>query len=119
MKQQRDYFVEQNMGVIERIVRVLVGLAMLGYPYYLIIQPGATAEMWLNVVMVLSIYPSITGILGADPLYSITGVRTCNLSGRNQCGSFPFQIDALLGRNPKPENHLEHTLQHSSHIKHV
>ena len=119
MKQKRNYFVEQNIGAIERCIRVLLGAAMLGYPYALIIQPGVSVEMWHSVMMVLSIYPSITGILGNDPVFSLFGVRTCRLSGRNQCGSFPFQLDALFGRKPKPENDLEHTLLHSSHIKHT
>ncbi|MDH5546512.1 MAG: DUF2892 domain-containing protein [Gammaproteobacteria bacterium] len=119
MEKQRDYFVEQNIGVIERCLRVVLGFAMLGYPYYLIIQPGATVEMWQSVLMVLSVYPCITGILGCDPMYTMFKVRTCSVNGRNQCGSFPYQIDALLGRDPKPENHLEHTLLHSDHVKHA
>lgn len=119
MRKIKGYFVEQNVGVIERCVRVLLGVAMLGFPYYLLIQPNATIEMWQGVLMVLSVYPSLTGILGMEPLYKVFGVRTCGLTGRNRCGSFPYQIDALIGRDPHPENDLEHTLTHSTHVKHA
>lgn len=119
MDTRKDYFVEQNIGVIERCVRVVIGFVMLGYPYYLMQTQGITIEYWQAILMLLSPYPALTGIVGTDPLYAWMKVKTCDLSNRNQCGSFPYQVDALLGHDPKPETDLEHTLVHAHHKKHA
>ena len=110
-------FVEQNLGLVDRTVRVLLGTAMLAVPYYLMIQLGATATDWQVWLMVLSVYPCLTGILGTDPIYRMFHTKTCDLSKRNKCGSYPFQVDAFVGRNPIPEDDYEHTLSHSRHEK--
>jgi len=112
-------FVEQNLGLWDRVVRVVLGGAMLAVPYYALTQTGVTTEMWQSVLIVCSIYPFLSGILGADPLYRVFGVKSCDLSKRNRCGSFPFQIDAMLGHNPIPDDDYEHTMTNSHHEKHA
>ena len=108
-------FVEQNLGMWDRVFRVILGSAMLSIPYFMITQVGVMSEMWHSVVILLSIYPFLTGILGADPLYRLMDVKSCDLSRRNKCGSFPFEVDAFLGRDPKPDDDYEHTLSNSHH----
>ena len=115
MKQNADYFVHQNVGAIDRTIRVVLGFAMLGVPYFQLLQPGAMIEYWQAVSMMISIYPCLTGILGYDPIYGLFSVKSCDTSNRNQCGSFPYQVDALLGHNPIPEDDQEHSLLHSKH----
>ncbi|MDX1812176.1 MAG: DUF2892 domain-containing protein [Gammaproteobacteria bacterium] len=109
------YFVEQNVGAIDRTVRVLVGAAMLGVPYFMLMESGSTIQAWQSWLMVLSVYPFLTGILGTDPLYRVFGAKTCDLSARNRCGTYPFQVDALVGHQPTPEDDFEHSLTHSTH----
>jgi len=110
-------FVEQNLGMLDRVMRVIIGTVMLAVPYYLITQEGATVQAWHSWTMVLSVYPFLSGILGADPIYNMMGKKSCDLSDRNRCGSFPFQVDAFMGHKPIPEDDYEHTLEHSRHDK--
>jgi hypothetical protein len=112
-------FVEQNLGLWDRILRVIIGSLMLSVPYMMITQVGVMSEMWHSVLIVLSIYPFLTGILGADPFYRWMDLKSCDLSNRNKCGSFPFQVDALLGHKPVPDDDYEHTLSNSHHESHV
>lgn len=110
-------FVEQNLGVVDRTLRFLVGTAMLAIPYFMLSQTNATVESWQSWLMVLSVYPCLTAILGMDPVYRLFGKKSCDLSARNQCGTYPFQVDAFIGRKPKPEDDYEHSLSHSRHEK--
>ena len=119
MKSVKGYFITQNLSMLERVLRFILGTAMIGIPYLLLTQPGATINNLLAWSMVLSSYPFLTSIIGVDPIYRLFKVKSCDISERNRCGSFPFQVDAFVGRNPKPEDDLEHTLTHSTHIKNV
>lgn len=115
MKTVTGYYVHQNLGLWDRTIRVLIGCALIGVPFVELLQPGASVAWWHGPSMLVAIYPSLTGILGTDPLMKLFGVKTCNMTGRNQCGSYPYQVDAFLGRKPIPEQHLEHELSHSHH----
>lgn len=119
MKAKADYFVHQNVGVIDRTVRVIAGFAMLGIPYFQLLQPSAVLEYWQALSMAFSVYPCLTGIMGYDPFYGLFSVKSCDTSSRNQCGSFPYQVDALLGHDPIPEDDQEHSLMHSTHRQRV
>jgi len=117
MKEKANYFVHQNIGAIDRAVRVILGFAMLGIPYFQLLQMGSTLQEWQALSMAFSVYPCLTGIMGYDPFYGLFSVKSCDTSNRNQCGSFPYQVDALLGHNPVPEDDQEHSLLHSKHMK--
>ena len=120
MVKDNVYVVEQNLGMWDRIVRFMLGCAMLAVPYYYITQTGQSIETWYAWSMLVSIYPFLTAITGCDVMYKLFDVKSCDLSQRNRCGSFPFEVDAFLGRKPMPEDDTEHTLEHSSHkVTHV
>jgi len=61
-----------NVGTVDRIVRVVVGLLLiafaipLGFP-----QTGWNWIGWIGVI------PLITGVLGMCPAYSLVGLSTC------------------------------------------
>lgn len=60
----------RNMGSLDRVIRVVVGLALLA-GFFL----NPTAEWrWLYL---LGIVPLTTGLVGTCPMYSILGVNTC------------------------------------------
>ncbi len=60
----------RNMGSLDRVIRVVVGLALLA-GFFL----NTTAEWrWLYL---LGIVPLMTGLVGTCPMYSILGVNTC------------------------------------------
>ncbi len=61
---------KKNEGNIDRILRVVVGLALI-IAYF----TAENASPWLLV----GIVPLVTGLMGSCPLYSILGISTCRL----------------------------------------
>lgn len=59
-----------NEGTIDRIIRVVVGLALLAL---IVVFPDASWKWWGLVGLV----PLLTGLVGTCPLYSIFGLSTC------------------------------------------
>lgn len=92
----KGYFVKENVGLLDRSLRLIAGAAMLAVPYLLMIQENSSIHVWYSLSMLLSVYPILTGIIGFDPLYKLYDAKTCDLSQRNQCGDFPYQVDALF-----------------------
>lgn len=60
-----------NEGTLDRIVRVVVGLALLGLALGLYGPDYTTAWGWIGVV------PLVTGVVGWCPAYSLLGIKTC------------------------------------------
>lgn len=59
----------QNVGNVDRIIRVLLGIA--------IIAAGLYFQSW---IIVLAIIPLGTALVGWCPLYRIFGLSTCPVS---------------------------------------
>lgn len=60
----------RNVGSIDRIVRIVIGLGLLWYALY----ATPTGYNWIGWIGVV---PIITALIGNCPLYSILGVTTC------------------------------------------
>lgn len=95
-----------NIGLIDRVVRLVVGIAMLAGGAFYVAQAGAlhtytTTEMTMLITILVSIYPLLTAVLGVDPIYTVTDTSSGSNTGRNQCGTFPYQIKAALGKAPR------------------
>ena len=56
-----------NEGTVDRVLRVLVGLAVLS----LVFIGPKTPFAWLGLV------PLLTGLVGYCPVYALLGIRTC------------------------------------------
>jgi len=64
---------KKNVGSIDRVVRVVVGDALLaGYLF----NPGG-AWSWLYFI---GLIPLVTGLMGSCPAYSLFGLSTCPLN---------------------------------------
>jgi hypothetical protein len=59
-----------NMGTIDRVIRVVIGLGLLWYA----LMAAATGYNWIGWIGVI---PLVTALVGVCPLYSILGVSTC------------------------------------------
>ena len=59
-----------NEGTIDRVLRVIVGLALLA-AYFL---TAGGSYHWLYL---LGIVPLVTGLVGTCPVYSLLGFSTC------------------------------------------
>ena len=103
----------ENMGLIDRSARFLIGGGGLAY---FIFYTGLTHPIMMMASQVLvaglCVYLIMTAMIGWEPLYAVFSVKSCSLSGRNQCGSLPYQVMALLGRSPKYcETDSQHSLE--------
>ena len=61
---------KNNVGNIDRIIRVVAGIILIGNVFYALHHPIG----WLGVILI------ITGIAGKCPIYSILGINTKSLS---------------------------------------
>jgi len=59
-----------NVGMVDKVVRIVVGLAVLSLIFLL--EGNAR---WLGLI---GIVPLVTGLAGYCPLYSILGLSTCS-----------------------------------------
>jgi len=105
----------QNLGWLDRVVRTVLGVALLAYAIFQIFAGDIMQPPWTVYAILVSIYPITTGIIGFDPLYDYFSVRSCGFSERNPCGTFPYEVDAALGHHPIPESDIDHSLEHSRH----
>ncbi len=60
-----------NVGTIDRILRVLVGLALIAAAVGLFGPAYQTVWGWIGLI------PLATGLIGWCPLYAFLGVKTC------------------------------------------
>lgn len=64
---------QKNIGSIDRIARIIVGLALLSLIFLL----DGNARWW----GLIGLIPLATGLMRSCPLYSIFGLSTCPLNG--------------------------------------
>lgn len=57
----------QNEGILDRAVRVIIGLVLLALVFF----GPKTPLGWIGIV------PLATGLIGWCPLYTLLGFRTC------------------------------------------
>jgi len=61
---------KSNVGGIDRVLRIVVGLALLA-GFFL------NAEATYRWAYLIGVVPLLTGLMGSCPLYSIFGFNTC------------------------------------------
>ncbi len=62
-----------NVGSVDRYVRVIVGLLLIGFALYYQSLPYS----WLGWI---GIVPILTAAFGTCPVYSVLGISTCSTS---------------------------------------
>ena len=60
-----------NVGTLDRIIRIIAGVALLTYTF------GYPAQTGWNWVGFIGVVPILTAVFGTCPLYSLIGVNTC------------------------------------------
>ncbi|MBL1293677.1 MAG: DUF2892 domain-containing protein [Thiotrichales bacterium] len=95
-----------NIDLIDRVARILLGATLVGGAITSILNSSVVT--WQVSVALFAIYPLMTGMLGWDPVYAVGHKKACDLSNRNRCGTFPYQIDAILGHNPISDEGYEY-----------
>lgn len=90
--------VQENMGIIDRSLRLLFGLLLL-VPI-LVVTQTIEAPTWQLFTTLISFYLLLTAMLGWDPAYAALNRKTCDLSDKNRCGSIEYEVKAAMGDNP-------------------
>ena len=62
---------ERNVGLVDRVVRIALGVVLLGL-LFLLDGPAR----WIGLI---GLVPLLTGLAGACPAYQLFGVDTCRL----------------------------------------
>lgn len=60
----------KNMGMVDRILRVVVGIALLAFA---IAGPADIAWKWVGFI---GIVPLVTALIGWCPLYTVLGIKS-------------------------------------------
>jgi hypothetical protein len=92
-KSLQNRYVLQNVGLFDRIIRVVVGLAMIGFWFF---YPVESVNIWLALLALVGIYPLLSGILGWCPIYAMLHTKTCGSDEHNSCGTFPDQVEHMM-----------------------
>ena len=114
-ERKTQFRIIENMGWLDRIIRMIVGTAMLIVPIIVLamnamrLDEGGSVAGWWYVVMLVALYPFWTCSIGWDPIYSLFNVRTCGGSEKNPCGTFPYEVDAAVGHHPIPDSEVVHS----------
>ncbi len=67
-----------NMGGIDRVARVIVGLALIGFALF---GPADIAWKWIGWIGVV---PLVTALMGWCPAYSLVGLSTCPMKPKTE-----------------------------------
>jgi hypothetical protein len=60
-----------NIGSIDRIARIVIGLALIAAALELFGPAYQSVWAWIGII------PLATGLVGWCPLYSVLGIKTC------------------------------------------
>ena len=60
---------KKNVGSVDRVIRIVLGIGMIG--------AGIYYGSWLGAI---GLIPLLTGILGTCGLYSLFGISTCKIN---------------------------------------
>ncbi|TAM85085.1 DUF2892 domain-containing protein [bacterium] len=61
----------RNVGTLDRIIRIVVGIAVLSLP---VLLQGSLR--WLGLI---GLVPLVTGLVGWCPAYSLLGISSCEV----------------------------------------
>lgn len=83
----------QNIGLIDRVVRMLVGIAMISIWFF---YPVESVSMWFAILPLLGVFPLLSGIIGWCPIYAMFHTKSCGTDEHNSCGTLPDQFDHMI-----------------------
>jgi Inner membrane protein YgaP-like, transmembrane domain len=83
----------QNIGLIDRTVRIIVGAAMVSVLFF---YPIGSVSLWFAGLALVGVLPLLSGILGWCPVYAMFHTKSCGTDGHNSCGTIPDQVDHMI-----------------------
>lgn len=94
---RKNFGAIQNLGWLDRTLRVLIGAALISVVFVDLYRGMPLG--WHAYLALIAIYPFATAIIGWDPFYAMGHVKSCDTSKRNQCGTFPYEVEAAAGKD--------------------
>lgn len=92
-KSLRNSNVLQNIGLIDRTVRIIVGLAMISVWFF---YPIESVNLWFAALPLLGVLPLLSGILGWCPVYAMFHTKSCGTDKYNTCGPITDQLNHMV-----------------------
>ena len=92
---QKHPYAPQNIGIIDRTARIIVGTILIG-AWFILPYPLETGSIIFALLPFLGVFPVVTGIIGWCPTYAMLKTKSCGTGKRNNCGTFPDQLDHLI-----------------------
>jgi Inner membrane protein YgaP-like, transmembrane domain len=83
----------QNIGLIDRMVRIIVGSAMISTWFF---YPVESVSLWFAALPLLGVLPLLSGILGWCPTYAMFHTKSCGTDEHNSCGTIPDQVEHMI-----------------------
>ena len=83
----------QNIGLIDRIVRIVVGAGMISTLFFFDFK---AVTLWLAVVPLIGVFPLLSGVLGWCPTYAMFHTKSCGTDEHNTCGTMTDQLDHMI-----------------------
>jgi uncharacterized membrane protein HdeD (DUF308 family) len=62
---------EKNVGMIDRVVRIILGIVLIGVFFLHMV-----AAPWSYIVLLIGVIALVTGVFGTCALYSLLGMNT-------------------------------------------
>src|SRR3569833_645809 len=94
---------QENLGVIDRTLRLLFGFSLI-VSLIVNINVFSTAIMsGLPFAVVAMFYLLLTSMMGWDPFNALVSKKSCGGSGWNSCGSYPHQLSTLFKLESKKD----------------
>ncbi len=67
----------KNESATDRVIRVVIGIALLCLLFQLHVHG---THYWIGWLGLIGLVPLLTGLVGVCPMYSLLGISTCSAS---------------------------------------
>lgn len=117
MKTVKRLIRQENLGVIDRTLRLIIGFSLI-VPLIVNINVLSPALIsGLPFALVAMFYLLLTSMMGSDPFYALVSKKSCGGSSWNPCGSYPHQLRTLFKLESKKDPGYQTTaLKPAEHV---
>ena len=66
-----------NVGTVDRVLRLIIGLALVAWAAGILPQIGAEPSPWNWILGIVGAVLALTALVGSCPGYALFGISTC------------------------------------------
>ena len=90
--QYNSYAQDGTLSTTDRVVRIVMGGAIVLVPFYLAVSGTTSVIGWLPILTFMAFYPLLTGMGGRDPLYAWIEKVIQRKAAANQTKALPLRV---------------------------